>query len=280
MRRWTTHLLLTLLLTMACDTHPAAVLMQEPPGPGPRPVAMARTGVTLHFSWNRYYTDSARTVRGDGTRMYEERNEQTDGWSEPAPGYISMTIRGATGDSVTVNVALGSGTDSLAYGICMQGYCPGYDGTGSKPSWGGESFNVPLSTNGTGYLMFLSNLDIEAEQADEEWTVAVGDVSATLTIHDNVKNNPIWIYHDPDADRASIRRFDAAVDLMTDAGFRFYTRQADQMDAAQAADLPWSIMPRFFLGDPASEGWGPSKPKVNNGGLRWLRNHVRRFTDN
>ena len=32
-----------------------------------------------------------------------------------------------------------------------------------------------------------------------------------------------------------------------------------------------SVMPRFFLGDPAAEGLGPSQPGVNNGGLRWLR---------
>ena len=30
-------------------------------------------------------------------------------------------------------------------------------------------------------------------------------------------------------------------------------------------------MPRFFLGDPEEEGWGPSEPGVNNGGLKWLR---------
>ena len=33
-------------------------------------------------------------------------------------------------------------------------------------------------------------------------------------------------------------------------------------------------MPRFFFGDPAAPGWGPPRPKVNNGGLRWLKAYL------
>ena len=80
------------------------------------------------------------------------------------------------------------------------------------------------------------------------------------------------VYHDPNAGAAAVNRYDTAVGLLDAASQSYAVRTvtgAGEVD--RLAGVSGSILPRFFLGDPAEEGWGPSEPGVNNGGLKWLR---------
>ncbi|MXY22054.1 MAG: hypothetical protein F4Y49_12060 [Dehalococcoidia bacterium] len=77
------------------------------------------------------------------------------------------------------------------------------------------------------------------------------------------------IYHDPDAGTAAVNRYDQAVALLTEAG----STGDVQGDVEQLAGGTNLVMPRFFLGDPTSDGW-ISHTKVNNGSLRRLINEV------
>ena len=66
-------------------------------------------------------------------------------------------------------------------------------------------------------------------------------------------------------------RYDTAVGLLADAGIAYSVVTGDVRDeAGRLAGVTDSIMPRFFLGDPAAPDW-VSRPGSNNGGLRWLR---------
>ncbi len=81
------------------------------------------------------------------------------------------------------------------------------------------------------------------------------------------------IYHDR-SDPAAVARYGQAVRALGDAGVSHQTRHATGAEAGALAGVGHSVMPRFFLGDPAASGWGPSQPKVNNGGLRWLLAYI------
>ena len=84
------------------------------------------------------------------------------------------------------------------------------------------------------------------------------------------------IYHDPNAGPAAVRRYNQATALLTSTRTSFSAVAGDVHDEVdRLAGVTNSILPRFFLGDPTAPGWGPSQPKVNNGGLRWLRSVVK-----
>ena len=80
------------------------------------------------------------------------------------------------------------------------------------------------------------------------------------------------IYHDPNHSVAAVGRYDTAVGLLNAAGRSYTVRTVTGTgEVDRLAGVTDSVMPRFFLGAPAAPGWGPSQPRVNNGGLRWLR---------
>ena len=80
------------------------------------------------------------------------------------------------------------------------------------------------------------------------------------------------VYHDPDLKDAAANRYETAIGLLDDAGWLYTVRRVTGTDEVdRLAGVSNSIIPRFFLGDPEDPDWGPSQPKVNNGGLRWLR---------
>ncbi|MDE0176287.1 MAG: fibronectin type III domain-containing protein [Defluviicoccus sp.] len=79
------------------------------------------------------------------------------------------------------------------------------------------------------------------------------------------------IYHDPKAPDGAVSRFEEAERLLTAAGRQYVTVSGPVAeDVDSLAGVENSVLPRFFLGNPAAEGW-TSQPGVNNGGLRWLR---------
>lgn len=81
---------------------------------------------------------------------------------------------------------------------------------------------------------------------------------------------PIFIHDNGEG----AHRYDAAIRLLRDKNRPYEVVDSDRSRVDRLAGVSNSIMPRFFLGDPEAPGWGPSVPKQNNGGLRWLRNFL------
>ena len=80
------------------------------------------------------------------------------------------------------------------------------------------------------------------------------------------------IYHDPAGGAAAVDRYGQATALLNASERSYAVRTVTgTAEVDPLAGVTGSVMPRFFLGDPAAPGWGPSQPRVNNGGLRWLR---------
>ena len=85
----------------------------------------------------------------------------------------------------------------------------------------------------------------------------------------------ITVYRDPDPAGEAVGRYETAVKLFDAAERRYEVRTVtDDQQVDRLAGVEDSVMPRFFLGDPEETGWGPSEPKVNNGGLGWLRGEL------
>ena len=107
------------------------------------------------------------------------------------------------------------------------------------------------------------------EAPDEPVTVPKEDdpvstpAAADITMHHDANNSP-----------EASTRYEEAIGLL-DAAERSYTARevtgADEVE--RLAGVSGTVMPRFFLGDPAAADYR-SQPGVNNGGLRWLRRQI------
>ena len=90
----------------------------------------------------------------------------------------------------------------------------------------------------------------------------------------------IVIYHDPNAGAAAVGRYNEAIELLKAARIPYTQVLGDvQAKVDELAGVTGSVLARFFLGDPTAEGW-TSQPKVNNGGLRWLKTKIQELTSN
>ena len=77
------------------------------------------------------------------------------------------------------------------------------------------------------------------------------------------------VYYDPDGDTAGLERLQAARELLIGVNAVYVQTQGTAV-VDRLAGVTNSVMPRFFYGDPTAPGW-TSRPKTNNGGLKWLR---------
>ena len=127
---------------------------------------------------------------------------------------------------------------------------------------------------GTGYTVNVAAIDADNTLLAEG--VASGDTGAAGR-EPEAPAAPaaprFVIYHDA-SDPAAVARYEKGVQALGDAGVSHVTRHSSSAEVDPLAGVTHSIMPRFFFGDPAAPGWGPSQPKVNNGGLRWLKAHL------
>ena len=205
-------------------------------------------------------------------------------------------VGGTLPTATNVVLACGANDDSATYG------------TDLDVTYGGERYS-PLSAENCPTLfefpisphavkgaadLSVTLTDDSIAEGNERLTflayVALGDSSfsdeAMLTITDNdavvgageaeaVPDEPtITIYHDPNHSAAAVDRYDEAERLLANARPRrlFVVRiVTGTAEVDRLAGVSNSVMPRFFLGDPEEQDWGPSEPGVNNGGLRWLR---------
>ena len=134
-----------------------------------------------------------------------------------------------------------------------------------------NSHTVTGLSPGTTYTVNVAALDADntllAEGVASGTTVArTGKATTAATF---------TIYHDPSA-AATVSRYDTAVGLLKAAGLSYAVRSVTGTGKVdRLAGVTYSVMPRFFLGDPEATGWGPAQAKVNNGGLRWLRSKIK-----
>ena len=148
-----------------------------------------------------------------------------------------------------------------------------------KTGSGDYGDSVQASTNGhtvTGLSAGTTyTVNVAALDADNT-LLAEGEASgatAHRTAASQTESAPrLVVYHDP-TDPAAVVRYEAGVQALGDAGVGHETRHASRAEVGALAGVAHSVMPRFFYGDPAASEWSP-QPKVNNGGLRWLRAHL------
>ena len=217
-------------------------------------------------------------VNSGGLRWLRSVLEESEEAPPPVP---TVSIEGGaavdegTAASFTVTLSQAAPADglTLAYSVAEDGDFVADADEGAK--------TVAVAAGDTSATLSVPTVDDGEDEADGTVTVTldagagyeVGDpssASATVRDDDDAAALPtITVYHDP---AGATGRYDTAVGLLTNAG-RSYTARfvTGTTEVDRLAGVTNSVLPRFFLGDPEAEGWGPSEPGTNNGGLRWLR---------
>ena len=207
--------------------------------------------------------------------------------AEPPPAPTASIEGGAAVDegaeaSFTVTLSEAAPADglTLAYVVSEDGEFVADADEGAQ--------TVAVAAGDTSATLSVPTADDDADEDDGTVTVTlesgdgyeVGDPSsASVTVRDDdeaevveLEDGAIAVYHDPAHSADATGRYDEAVGLLTDAGRAYTVRTVTGTgEVERLAGVTGTVMPRFFLGDPESAGWGPSEPGTNNGGLRWLR---------
>ena len=189
--------------------------------------------------------------------------------------YFTVTLDQAAQETVTVDYATADGTATA-----------GEDYTAAS----GTLTFAPGETVKTVSVAVLDDLYNEGEETltlrlSNPVGLRIADGEATGTIvntdplplpgtgnHDEAEAPRFVVYHDPSSSPVAVRRHDTALGLLDAAGVSYTVRTVTGTGTVdRLAGVSSSVLPRFFLGDPEAEGWGPAQAKVNNGGLRWLR---------
>ena len=114
----------------------------------------------------------------------------------------------------------------------------------------------------------------EASGATPEESSGATGASGAGTADEETK---FYVYYDPGGDAASKDRLQEARTLLAGKGAT-YVSTTGTATVDELAGVNSSIMPRFFYGDPTKDGW-KSQTKVNNGGLRWLKQKLAELAD-
>ena len=227
-------------------------------------------------------TDASHTITGlaaGATYMVQVSAIDTDADPdlELAVGDASGATLAAMG-TVTVSAVTDS-SDSLDVSWPVVNGAVGYvvqwkTGTGShttftRPDATAVSERITgLAAETTYTVKVTARHTIGGVTADGDSAEGIGTTNAATPIISFV------IYHDPDAGDVAVDRYNQATRLLSDAGIRYTEVIGDvQAEVDRLAGVTNSVIPRFFLGDPTPERW-TAEPKVNNGGMRWLREKV------
>ena len=239
----------------------------------------------VHWKWG----PSKPKVNNGGLRWLRSVLESSTTNSVPAFGEASYTFdlaENADGSTTPVSVGTVSATDAdtddtVTYSITAGNTDSKFaidSSTGAITYTGGgedyEGFETPASafsltvqaSDGTGHSSVTVTVAVtDVSEAADAPTLARGAPTITSTF---------TIYHDPN-DSATVSRYDTAIGLLKAAGQSYVVRTVTGTgEVERLAGVSNSVMPRFFLGDPAATGWGPPQAKVNHGGLRWLRKEI------
>ena len=210
--------------------------------------------------------------------------EQQESSPPPAPTVTvaaGTAVDEGTAAAFTVTLSQAAPADglTLAYTVSEDGAFVAASDEGAK--------TLSLAGGATSATLSVATVDDDGDEADGKVTVTldagtgyeVGDpASASVTVRDD--DEPVaapaafTVYHDP-SDAAAVTRYQTAVGLLKAASRSYAVRTVSgTAKVDDLAGVSGSVMPRFFLGDPEEQGWGPAQAKVNNGGLKWLRSEL------
>ena len=198
--------------------------------------------------------------------------------TEGAPASFGVRLSGSSAPEggLTVNVTVADGTSGGDYLDASEE--------------GAKQWTVPEGQNNATFS--IPTVDDDQDEPNDQIRVTLNDGTgytiavdgetgvARRTVQDNDPPEPVRsgaapsfiVYHDPEQPGAAVDRYDTAVGLLTNAGRSYTLRNVTgTSEVDRLAGVSNSVLPRFFLDDPEEEGWGPSEPGVNNGGLKWLR---------
>ena len=265
------------------------------------------TGETLSFPTHRVSGLEPNTEYEARVTVYTDGGSADDpnGLSDRSSGATHAEITGLTavaGDENTrLDVSWNAPPDSSVFGFKATGYLLQWKTGANDYNAGSELFldvtsativsltantayTVRLTVKGT---LFGGTADGDSAEASGTTGAPVGGTSQDQATgaadgpadSDEQPSNTtpavsFVIYYDPDAGDAAANRYNQAVALLRDAGIAYSEVRGDVRDEVdRLAGVTNSVIPRFFLGDPTEEGW-VSETKVNNGGLRWLKQKV------
>ena len=224
---------------------------------------------------------------------------EEEGWGPSEPGvnngglkWLRSVLASTPAVSIAAGPAVDEGTEAVftvtlsaaapAGGLTL-GYSVSEDGDFVASSDEGAK-TLAIDGGATSATLEVPTAGDDDDEADGAVTVTLtagagytlgSASSASVTVRDDddaAALPAITVYHDP---AGATGRYDTAVELLTAAGRSYTVRFVTGTgEVDRLAGVSGSVMPRFFLGDPADAGWGPSQPGVNNGGLRWLRSQL------
>ena len=133
--------------------------------------------------------------------------------------------------------------------------------------------SVGETTNAYGCQVIVNIVPDGSAAAAPEFTMS--DPEFTV-FHDPGPTIAIYRTYQPQSEDQR-RRFEEAIKWLTAYGVQWDTLRGGQLSINYFAGTgdATAITPRFFLHDPyETRGWWEPKPRVNNGGLRWLKGIV------
>ena len=208
---------------------------------------------------------------------------QLEGQQPSQPRVLTASVEGGSavdeGTPATFTVRLSeaapTGGLTLAYRVSESGDFVAASDEGAKTlSIDGGARSAVLSVPTMGDDGDEPNGTVTVTLSEGDGYGLSGPSSAAVTVRDDDGAVEFTVYREAGHSGVARDRHDEAIALLDAAGRSYTVRVAQGSDVDRLAGTAGTVMPRFFLGDPAAPGWGPSQPGVNNGGLRWLRTQV------
>ena len=211
------------------------------------------------------FTDDA----GNAERQTSADTAAVIAANSPATGALVIAGTAQVGETLTAETSGISDAD----GLTNASFAYQWLADGSAISGATSSAYTPVAADvGKAITVTVAFTD-DAGNAETLTSAATAAVAAEDPPEDETDVTFV-IYHDPDAGDAAVDRYNRAVTLLTDESITYGEAVGDIRDeASRLAGVTNSVLPRFFLGDPTASDW-TSEPKVNNGGLRWLKGKV------
>ena len=265
----------------------------------------AATGGTVSYSIAAGDTDGKFAIGGsDGALTYTGEGENHEDFSDPSAAF-TLTVRASDGTAhgdVTVTVGVSDVAEPPGKPEAPSVSATADSTTGLDVSWGAPSNTGPDITgydvryragssgdfidgpqDVTGTSTALTDLapgttyEVQVRATNDEGDSDWSDSGSGTTSAAPAAPAQFAVYHDA-SDSATTGRYDEGIRALETASVSYVVRSATRAQVSTLAGVSSSVMPRFFFGDPTAPGW-PSQPRVNNGGLQWLKGKVAELID-
>ena len=265
----------------------------------------AATGGTVSYSIAAGDTHGKFAIGGsDGALTYTAEGENHEDFSDPSAAF-TLTVRASDGTAhgdVTVTVGVSDVAEPPGKPEAPSVAATADSTTGLDVSWGAPSNTGPditgydvryrVGSSGdfidgpqdvTGTSTALTDLapgttyEVQVRATNDEGDGDWSDPGSGTTSAAPAEPARFAVYHDA-SDPQATARYDEGIRALDAASLSYVVRSATRAQVSTLAGVSSSVMPRFFFGDPTAPGW-TSQPKVNNGGLQWLKGKVAELID-